>query len=47
MSAIAGPAVAGAIGPASFAVVVWGSILLVTAVFGYVVWAVLGDLTSD
>lgn len=37
---------AGAIGPTSFAIVVWGSILVVTAVFGYIAWAVLADVRA-
>ncbi|WP_247731009.1 hypothetical protein [Halovivax limisalsi] len=38
---------AAAIGSTSFAIVVWGSILLVVAVFGYVAWTVVTGARAD
>lgn len=35
--------VAGAISSTSFALLVWGSLLLVAAAFGYIVWSILAD----
>lgn len=36
-------ALGGAIGPSGFAVITWGSILLVAVAFGYVVRGLLAD----
>ena len=47
MTSIAVITVTGAISPTGFAVVVWGSISLVTVVFGYLVWTLLRDRSTD
>lgn len=44
MSAIGSATAVGAIGPTGFALLTWGSILLVAVAFGYVAWMVVSDL---
>lgn len=44
MSALALATSPGVIGPTGFALLTWGSLLLVAVAFGYVAWTVLVDL---